>query len=123
MATKRQKKELTQEEILLAEKERCIASFSKDYGLYRVSEPTYHFNVGDAVRYGSMVSSIVEEIHNDGKCYLLKCIARNNNYGKPYEYETYRAVAWHQIRPIKENETNFAKNQDIKIQKVKMKYS
>lgn len=115
MATRKTKKELTPEEALQAEKERCIASFNNDYSLYRAPDPTYHFNVGDVVRYGSMVSSTVEEIHNDGRCYLLKCIARNNNYGKPYEYETYRAVAWHQIRPIKENDTNFATNQDIRI--------
>ena len=53
-----------------------------------LNTPSYFFNIGDKVSYGAMKESIIEDILYDGKVYILKCIATNNNYGNPYNYET-----------------------------------
>lgn len=103
----------TKEQSLLEEKEQEI-NYIKDRIRY-INEPTYYFNIGDKVRYGKLKESIVEEILYDGKVYILKCIATDNNYGKPYDYETYRACAWHDIRPIINNDTDFTKENNIKL--------
>ncbi len=103
----------TKEQLLLEEKEREI-NFIKERVKY-INEPTYKFEVGEKVQYGALKESIVEEILYDGRVYVLKCIATNNNYGKPYDYEVYRVCAWHDVRPIKENDTHFAKSGEERI--------
>ena len=103
----------TKEQILLEEKEYEINSI-KDKVKY-INEPTYSFNIGERVQYGVLKESIVEEILHDGKVYVLKCIATNHNYGNPYDYETYKACAWHDIRPIVNSNTHFTKENNIKL--------
>ena len=81
-----------------------------------LNTPSYFFNIGDKVSYGAMKESIIEDILYDGKVYILKCIATNNNYGNPYNYETYRVATWVDVRPIVGvTDTKFSKNQDVKL--------
>ena len=112
----RQKKtNLTEEEKLELQKQKEVESISKDYHFLHAPQPAYTFNIGDEVKYGGLISSVVEQVFNDGKVYLLRCIARDNNYGNPIDYVTYRAVCWHQIRPISNNVSNFSKKEDTRI--------
>lgn len=103
----------TKEQLLLEEKEYEINSI-KDRIKY-INEPTYSFKIGEKVQYGALKEAIVEEILYDEKVYVLKCIVTNHNYGKPYDYETYRVCAWHDIRPIINMDTHFMKENDIKL--------
>jgi hypothetical protein len=111
----RQKKTLTEEEKLEQQKLREINSINTDYSFLHAPTPTYFFNVGDEVQYGALISSVVEEIFNDGKVYLLRCVCRDNNYGKPFDYTAYRAVCWYQIRPTVKEMTNLTKKNDVNI--------
>ena len=84
---KTEKKELTVEEKLEQEKQSGLRNIEDE--LSHINEPSYSFNIGDKVRYGNLKESIVDEVLYGGKVYGLKCIATNNNYGNPYDYETY----------------------------------
>lgn len=110
---KSEKKELTVEERLLQEKERGLSDIL--FELPFINEPSYRFNVGDEVRFGAMKKSVVDEVLYDGKVYGLRCTATNNNYGHPYDYETYRVTMWTNVRPIQFGTTCFTKNKDIKL--------
>lgn len=107
------KKELTVEEKLTQEKQNALNDIKRK--LMYIGEPSYFFNIGDKVRYGALKESIVDEILYDGKVYGLKCIATCNNYGHPYNYETYRVVSWTEVRPLEYGHTSFAENQDIRL--------
>lgn len=114
MARKKVERELTAEEKLQQQKERALEHIQREIPF--INEPSYFFNIGDKVSYGSLKESIVEEILCDGKVYVLKCIATENNYGKPYDYETYRVASWVQIRPVGcGTNTMFAENQDVRL--------
>jgi hypothetical protein len=115
MAKKKiEKKELTVEERLEQEKQHGLSDI-EDRILF-INEPSYYFNIDDKVRYGAIKESIIDEIYYDGKVYGLKCIATNNNYGHPYDYETYRVVPWVDVRPLNCNtDTNFSENQDVRL--------
>lgn len=114
MGKKKIQKELTKEEKLQQEKERGIEQIQRE--LPFINTPSYFFNVGDKVSYGAIKESVVEDILYDGKVYVLKCVATNNNYGRPYDYETYRVTSWTNVRPIcPDNDTNFSENQDVRL--------
>ena len=106
-------KELTVEEKLEQEKQNYLREVERM--LSHIGEPTYHFNIGDKVRFGALKESIVDDILYDGKVYGLRCVATNNNYGKPYDYETYRVTAWMNVRPLHSGDSNFTKNKDIRL--------
>lgn len=110
---KAEKKELTIEDKLQKEKEHGLSNIERE--LPFINEPSYSFNIGDEVRYGNLKQSIVDEVLYDGKVYGLKCIATEHNYGRPYDYETYRVVSWTEIRPMTVGVTNFAENQDVRL--------
>lgn len=81
-----------------------------------MNTPSYYFDVGDKVSYGALKESIVDEVLYDGKVYVLKCIATDNNYGNPFDYETYRVTSWVNVRPIGcSTNTNFAENQEVRL--------
>lgn len=108
------KKELTKEEILEREKNNSLRDIEKEIPF--LNTPSYLFDIGDKVSYGNLKESVVEEILYDGKVYVLKCVATNNNYGNPFDYETYRIASWVNVRPIGNNiDTNFSENQDVKF--------
>jgi hypothetical protein len=110
---KKVKKELTQEERLQHEKEHGLSMIKME--LPFIPEPTYTFSIGDKVQYGSLKESVVDDVLYDGKVYGLKCIATDNNYGDPYDYEKYSVVAWHEIRPMKKGNSDFTRNEDVKL--------
>lgn len=107
------KKEKTAEEIFAEERERYLKDVEERLAF--VNEPTYFFNVGDEVQLGALKKSVVIEVLHGGKVYVLDCIATERNYGKPYEYRTCRVEPWTEIRPLGYGDTNFAKNQDVKL--------
>ena len=107
------KKELTIEEKLEQEKQSGLRNIENE--LSNINKPSYSFNIGDKVRYGNLKESIVDEVLYGGKVYGLKCIATNNNYGNPYDYETYRVAMWTEVRPLGSGDTEFAENQDVKL--------
>lgn len=107
------KKELTIEEKLAQEKQNALNNIERE--LAYINEPSYYFNLGDKVIYGNLKESIIDEILYDGKVYGLKCIATNNNYGNPYDYETYRVTSWTEVRPLGSGNTEFAENQDVRL--------
>lgn len=108
------KKELTKEEKLQREKENGLSNIERK--IPYLNTPSYFFNIGDRVSYGALKESIVEEVLYDGKVYVLKCIATDNNYGNPFDYETYRVASWTDVRPIcNSTETHFSENQDVRL--------
>ena len=110
---RKSKKELTIEEKLEIEKQRGLDNIEEER--IHFNEPTYEFEIGDRVIYGALKESIVDYISDDKKVYGLRCIATDNNYGNPYDYQTYRICGWHEIRPITHGTTNFGSNQDVRI--------
>ena len=108
------KKKLTKEEKLHREKENGLSNIERK--IPYLNMPSYFFDVGDKVSYGVLKESTVEEVLYDGKIYVLKCIATDNNYGNPYDYEIYRIAAWMEVRHICNNaDTIFAENQDVRL--------
>lgn len=107
------KKELTAEEKLERTKQNELNNIKREVPY--INEPSYSFKVGDKVCYGAMKESIIDEVLYDGKVYGLKCIATDNNYGHPYDYETYRVTPWMQIRPIGYGDTDFTENEDVRL--------
>lgn len=108
------KKELTKEEKLQIEKENGLSNIEREVPF--LNTPSYFFNIGDKVSYGALKESVVEEILYDGKVYVLKCIATDNNYGHPFDYETYRVTSWVNVRPIGcSTNTSFSENQEVKL--------
>ena len=114
MANKKaEKKQLTIEERLAEEKEHGL--YNIRFELHNINKPSYKFNVGDKVSFGALKESVVDEVLYDGKVYGLRCIATDNNYGNPFDYETYRVAAWTSVRPLQHGNTDFSKNQDIRL--------
>lgn len=114
MARKKvEKKELTIEEKLEQEKKIGISHMQME--IPHINEPSYSFNIGDEVAYGAMKSAVVDDILYDGKVYGLRCVATECNYGKPYDHEVYRVAAWMDVRPLGCGDTDFARNQDIRL--------
>lgn len=107
------RKELTKEEKLEQEKQNGLMNIKREVAY--INEPSYSFNIGDKVNYGRLKEAIVDDVLYDGKVYGLKCIATNNNYGHPYDYETYRVVSWMHIRPIGFGDTEFTENEDVSL--------
>lgn len=94
-------KELTLEEQLKAQKDELVKPNKiKEAIGFATAEPTYRFNVGDKVLYGAIKTSIVEEVFEDNKAYLLHCYIEKKNYGKVEMREEYRLVNWLDVRPI-----------------------
>ena len=87
----------------------------KDKAQNRAILTAYRRLIREESRIDSLKESIVDYISDDKKVYGLRCIATENNYGNPYDYETYRVCGWHEIRPITHGTTNFGSNQDVRI--------
>ena len=47
--------------------------------LPHLDTPTYQFNVGEHVQYGSVEESVVEEVLHGGKVYVIRCSVRKRN--------------------------------------------
>ena len=59
-----------------------------------IPEPNIYWKVGDRVEYGYTKLSIIKEVIDYGKIYLLDQIIIENNYGKPYEHKREIYVTW-----------------------------
>lgn len=59
-----------------------------------IPEPTIYWKVGDRVEMGYSKLSLIKEVIDDGKIYLLDQIVTENNYGKPFDYEREIYVSW-----------------------------
>lgn len=59
-----------------------------------IPEPNIYWNVGDRVVHGNCKISIVKEVIDNGKIYLLDQIIIENNYGNPYEQKREIYVTW-----------------------------
>lgn len=110
-------KKLTEEERLKKEREKCLKDAESEYQLVNPKNPTHFFEVGQKVAYGGMLEAVVENVFRDGAYYLLLCTTKDNNYGNPIIYKTYRTAAWWQIRPLWQGEdTKVRKNENVNIQ-------
>lgn len=107
MPKKKQVENKSAEEILTDEREACLSDTKIAECIKYLPDPTYKFNVGDFVNFGAMNSSVVEMVIANGKAYILKCNATSSNYGKPYDYDTYRLAGWTSVRPKQKCDTQF----------------
>lgn len=107
------KKILTKEELFAQQKEIELLHI-QDSILY-TNEPSYFFNVGDKVSYGAMDEAIVDEILYEGKAYGLKCVSIHKNSYNTTKEELYRVALWTELRPLTNKNTNFSKNQEIRL--------
>ena len=80
-----------------------------------INEPTYKFDIGEKVVYGSMAESIVIDILYDYKVYVLKCKSITYKYDKEIIRDCLRVCAWTEVRPLG-GDTNFATNDNISIE-------
>ncbi len=108
MVTKRSKKtQVIQEETYEQYRERQLKELYRD--LKFLNEPTYIFNIGDAVDVGALENPIVFEILEDGKI-----------YGIEYDYKGKKQRNWYRwsfVRKIVDRkEFEFAKRDDIFLQ-------
>ena len=66
-----------------------------------INEPTIIRKVGDNVQYGNIEKSIVTEVLDDGKIYLLHQKYLHNNYGKHVPMERQMYVPWQEVQDFK----------------------
>lgn len=63
----------------------------------QISQPTIQRKVGDRVQHGHIKQSLIKEVLDDGKIYLLDEIVTDHNYGNPYDYGRSMYIAWHDV--------------------------
>ncbi|WP_191396181.1 DUF262 domain-containing protein [Flavonifractor sp. An306] len=78
----------------------------------RLGEPTYHFQVGDQVRYGGMVNATILEVIDDGQVYLVHGESPNK---KELGQSSENYVSWSAVRPLNVGTTEFSKNDDLRL--------
>lgn len=81
--------------------------------LPHLGEPSYRFDVGERVRYGSMAESVVEEVLSDGKIYVIQCTWQKP--GAEKGETVHYAVPWTETRPLTTANTALERNRDIKL--------
>jgi len=67
----------------------------KDLRESKINEPTIIRKVGDKVSFGFHIASIIKEVLDDGKIYLIEKTWEEGNYGRPYNQTSERYVVWH----------------------------
>lgn len=80
--------------------------------------PTHRiFKVGDEVKVGAIKSSVVMEVFDEGRMYLLYQICTENNYGRPYEYSREMVFSWLGCFPVESNsnEEKLREENDIRL--------
>lgn len=109
----KRKRELTEEELLLAERERELDT-AESMVLRNLSEPTYFFQIGDKVNYGNLKDCTVTEMLHDGKIYVLRCLFENRN--DPGKNKTVcRVVPWTSLRPLGQGSTSFTAPKELSL--------
>jgi hypothetical protein len=59
--------------------------------------PAIQRKVGDRVQLGAVKRSVIKEIYDQGKIYLLDETATEHNYGNPYDVDRFQIVAWYAV--------------------------
>ena len=103
---------------LTAEEERAL-QISKEFAwidetIAHLDTPSYHFDVGSKVQYGALEESIVDEVREDGKIYILRCTSRAPGDSKQ-PTTTYRVVPWTEVRPLCTRQTSMVQNTDLRL--------
>lgn len=107
----KQKKKMTQEELLMEERERELSRL--EFQIAFIPEPTVKFEVGEEVRYGALKSPVIKEIFYDGKAYGMECIRNNRESGQGEKH--YVVTPWMSIYSVGIKESSLAKNQDVSL--------
>lgn len=110
------KKELTHEEELQEQRKRRLSFYEREKN--NLSKPTYRFSIGDEILFGNIKDCVIKEIFDNGLGYGFTGIRTENNYGHPYDVESYYVESWVRIRPkykFIELTSNFAKKDDIQL--------
>ena len=111
---KTKKVELTFEEQQMESVKRDLDRLQEDYEY--IPEPTYKYNVGDKVDIGNLKDVTIDEIIDNGKFYIVDYTSISNNYGNQIITEHCKDVRmWTEIRKLNNNNTLFAKKNDIRI--------
>jgi hypothetical protein len=63
----------------------------------QINDPTILRQVGERVQHGNIKQSVIKEVLDGGKIYLLDEITTNHNYGKPFDTERLTYTAWHDV--------------------------
>lgn len=83
-----------------------------DKTIRHLDTPSYHFDVGSKVQYGAMEESIVDEVRENGKIYILRCISRPD---REQPVSAYYVVPWTEVRPLYVRQTTMTKNADLRL--------
>lgn len=75
-------------------------------------EPTYHFQVGDQVRYGAWAKAVIAEVVDGGRVYLVHAETTTPN-GELKTSDVYQC--WVSVRPAVVGTSHFSSNDDIKL--------
>lgn len=78
----------------------------------RLGKPTYHFQVGEEVRYGGWENTTIAEVVDDGQVYLL-----HGESTTPKGELTFKEhyANWAAVRPLAVGTTQFSTNDDIRL--------
>lgn len=111
MANKRKKVLTEAEQVQL-----LVDSVRQDFEYEFCPEPTYRFNIGDAVKIGALKDAVIHSVYDDGKFYVIDFTAVDNNYGRPIVTpHMKRSFFWYEIRPINTDEESFIRNKDVSL--------
>ena len=75
-----------------------------------IPDPTYAFHIDESVHVGNLKNSIIKEVIQDGKLYLVE----SDSLSKNNTDKTYQVFPWYQLRPTTNKATAFANPPDIK---------
>lgn len=105
--------ELTEEQKLENQKKREIEKIKER--LDRFSNPTYSFDIGDKVKFGGFKGTVVEDVLFDGKVYGVICTSEKKDGVNVIEEKSYHTVEWTEVRPLEDGETDFTRNDDVRL--------
>lgn len=69
----------------------------KELRKLKLNTPAILRAVGERVQHGAIKQSVIEQVLDDGKIYLLDEIVTHNNYGNPYDSHRKFYAAWHEV--------------------------
>lgn len=115
MAKSKKKVELTHEELKQAGLERDLREIMEIIKL--IPEPTSLLKVGDRVRIGAYIDTVVSDILLDGKAYEITYTTYNTNYGNGFHaHGNKRIVPWMDIRKeAPEGVETLTKKDDLRL--------
>lgn len=85
-----------------------------DKTIRHLDTPSYRFDVGTKVQYGAIQESVVDEVREDGKIYILRCISNTSDADEP-SGSAYYVVPWTEVRPLYVRQTSLVRNADLRL--------